>query len=296
MSSLTVNISPETSIHARITRPITPSNKPLLVFLHYWGGSSSTWHKLTSPGSPTTLVTSYPTVALDLRGWGESTGPSDTHAAHYSISALASDVASVLQHIQSNSNTRDLLAHGFLLVGHSMGAKVSLATLSILPAQLLQQLRGLVLVAPAPPTSLELPSEMKDQQKVAYQNEKSIRWTVENVLANAHKLSEQDMDLIIRVSLSGNQLAKEAWPAYGMQEDITENAKRALGLVSYDGFRVRVLVGELDIVEPKERVEDEVVRFFQEIGVGVSLRTVEGVGHLIPLEDPEVVQNEIAHF
>ncbi|KAK1144222.1 hypothetical protein N8T08_005635 [Aspergillus melleus] len=175
-----------------------------------------------------------------------------------------------------------------------MGAKVSLATLSVLPSHLLQKLKGLLLVAPAPPGALELPSEMKDQQKVAYQSEQSIRWTVENVLAQADRLSEHDIDLIVRSSMSGHTLAKEAWPTYGMQEDITDNLARALSSINSDGFRVRVLVGELDIVEPKERILDQVIRFLHDNGVNASLEIVNGVKHLIPLEDPEAVQKEIA--
>lgn len=58
--------------------------------------------------------------------------------------------------------------------------------------------------------------------------------------------------MIIQDSLHGHQLAKEAWPLYGVQEDITDSVKKALGSVS-DDFPVRVLVGEDDIVEPKDR-------------------------------------------
>ncbi|KAI9037911.1 alpha/beta fold hydrolase [Aspergillus affinis] len=296
MSSLTLNVSHETSLHAQITRPSLPSDKPLLVFLHYWGGSSSTWHKLTSPDSPTTVATAYPTIALDLRGWGKSTGPADSHGAPYSISTLASDVAFTLQHISSNNDTQDLLANGFVFVGHSMGAKVSLATLSVLPTYLLQKMKGLLLVAPAPPGALELPSEMKDQQKVAYQSEQSIRWTVENVLAQPDKLSEQDIHFVVRDSLGGHQLAKEAWPTYGMQEDITDSLAKALGSINGDELRVSVLVGERDIVEPKERVLVQVIGFLQENGVNTDLKIVNGVKHLIPLEDPEAIQKEIVLF
>ncbi|KAH8428370.1 uncharacterized protein LDX57_006071 [Aspergillus melleus] len=137
---------------------------------------------------------------------------------------------------------------------------------------------------------------MKDQQKVAYQNQQSIRWTVENVLAQASRLSEHDIDLVVRDSLGGHQLAKEAWPTYGMQEDIRGNLAKALSSINGDEFRVCVLVGELDIVEPKERVLDQVIRFLQDNGVNASLRIVNGVKHLIPLEDPEAIQEEIALF
>lgn len=193
MSSLTLNISSDTAEYMRISRPTTPISKPLLVFLHYWGGSSSTWHKLSSPDSQTSLSTTYPTLALDLRGWGKSTGPSDANRSlhSYSISQLAFDVASTLHHIHSNTDTKDLLTNGFVLIGHSMGARISLATLSILSPRLLCLSKGLVLIAPPPPVALEPPSELKEQQKVVYQSEQSIRWTVENVLSNPDRLSKE---------------------------------------------------------------------------------------------------------
>lgn len=60
-----------------------------------------------------------------------------------------------------------------------------------------------------------------------------------------------------------------------MQEDITDSVKKVLGSVS-DDVLVRVLVGEDDIVESKDRVEAEVVRFLQDHGIRTSLAAVKG--------------------
>ncbi|KAL2817906.1 Alpha/Beta hydrolase protein [Aspergillus cavernicola] len=298
MSSLSISTSPDTTLHVRITRPKTNTRKPLLVFLHYWGGSSLTWYKLVFPDSTTTLSSEYPTAAIDLRGWGQSTGPTeDAAGASYSITTMASDIASVLSQLKSHAQNEDLLANGFVLVGHSMGAKVALATLSALPAaDLLGALKGLVLVAPAPPTALVLPVEMKEQQKVAYETEDSVRWVATNVLSSVEHLSEGDLDIIVRDSLSGNPLAKAAWPAYGMGEDITDEVSGALLALSAAGIQVRVLAGELDVVERKDRVESEVCRFLEGSGVMVSFRVVPAVKHLLPLESPAAVWEEISHF
>lgn len=54
-----------------------------------------------------------------------------------------------------------------------------------------------------------------------------------------------------------------------------------------------MIVGEFDVVEPKERVEAEVVRFLTANGCEVNLTTVEGVKHLIPLKDPKSIYQEI---
>ncbi len=208
---------------------------------------------------------------------------------------MAADVASVLSQVKGDAEYRGLLTHGFVLVGHSRGGKVAMATLSTLPTNLLELLRGLVLVAPAPPTVLVLPPEMKEQQKVAYESAASVRWTVSNVLAGVHNLDPDDMELIVRNSLIGTGLAKEAWPAYGMEQDISYDAKVALGPLA-KSIKIRVLTGELDVVEPRERVQTQVCRFLEDAGVQVSFRVVPGAGHLIPLEAPEAIIEEISHF
>jgi pimeloyl-ACP methyl ester carboxylesterase len=292
MLSTFFSTASQTSIYVRITHPSKQSDKPLLVFLHYWGGASSTWYKLTSPETPTSLAHEYPTVAVDLRGWGKSTGPLDDERA-YSVSAMAADVASVLLQLHQDADNRSTLANAFVLIGQSMGAKVALATLPSLPDNLLKALKGIVLAAPAPPTALVLPVEIKEQQKGAYESAESVRWTVTNVLANAENLNETDLDTVIRDSLSGNPLAKTAWPSYGMEEDVSKSVENVLSKLGTN-LRVRVLAGELDIVEPRERVEKEICRFLEDAGADVSFRVVNGVKHLIPLERPEAIYEAVA--
>ncbi|KAL4799527.1 Alpha/Beta hydrolase protein [Aspergillus venezuelensis] len=296
MESLTFATNFETTIHVRIKQPRQAIAKPLIVFLHYWGGSSSTWHKLTSIDSPTpTKLTSHPTAAIDLRGWGQSSGPAEDIGNAYSITVMAQDVAAVLSQLKKHTKHNTLLDNGLVLVGHSMGAKVALATIQYLTPSLLDNLKGLVLVVPAPPTALILPAEMRKQQKAAYDSEESVRWTVTNVLSNPKNLAEGDMDVIIHDSLAGNAHAKISWPGYGIQEDVSDSVKEALKPVA-DKLRACVLAGELDVVEPPERVKDQTVKFLEDAGVSVSFMVVKGVKHLIPLEDPNAVYEAISTF
>ncbi|KAJ5377334.1 alpha/beta hydrolase [Penicillium cataractarum] len=294
MESCSFQTSPNSVIHAHITRPAKEHSKPLLLFLHYWGGSSQTWHKLTDLDSSTSLSVLYPTIAIDLRGWGQSTGPTDKSGKVYSINEMASDVATLLAHLSEDHTKEDLLEHGFLLVGHSMGAKVALATIGLLNNNLQGLLKGLVLVGPAPPIALDLPPEMKAQQLLAYESEDSVRWTVNNVLAKPGNLSESDIELVAQDSLRGTTFAKVGWLSYGMQEDISQDVQKALA--SRPGLQACVIVGELDIVETRERTEKEVVHFLRQNGVEVPLTVVEGVQHLIPLEDPESIYKEISRY
>ncbi|RHZ44347.1 alpha/beta fold hydrolase [Aspergillus thermomutatus] len=296
MDSITFSHTPDVSIHACISQPTVNHHKPLLVFLHYWGGSSSTWYKLTAPDSPTSLSSAYPVLAIDHRGWGKSTGPSQDNDTAYSISSMAKDVALTLQQLAADQHRKAILAHGFILIGHSMGAKVAMASLSTLPRDLLHRLKGLVLIAPAPPTPLLPDPERREQQKTAYATAQSVRWSVQHILAHPDNLQQEDIDMVIRDSLQGNQLAKTAWPTYSMAEDVSDAVKGALESMDKEKLRVSILVGESDVVEPKERIDKEVRQFFESSGIQVSLKTVPGVKHLLPLECPEMIQREISIF
>ncbi|GLB08478.1 hypothetical protein AtubIFM57258_004367 [Aspergillus tubingensis] len=290
MESHHLSTGPDTKIHFTITKAQSSSSStPLLLFLHYWGGSSSTWHKQTSLTSPHTLSNAYNTVAIDLRGWGQSTGPADS-SKDYSITPMALDVASVLSHLQS---TTSLVDNGLILIGHSMGAKVILATLSKLSDSLLSIIKGLVLVAPAPPTPLILPAEMSEQQRKAYDNEASVRWTVENVLSSVQNISSDDMNMVIRDSLAGSTLARDGWILHGMQEDITSALDEVSTRLAGWKVRVSVLAGAEDIVENKDRIEKEVVGALTQRGFEVQFEVFKGVKHLIPLENPEGIARAI---
>jgi pimeloyl-ACP methyl ester carboxylesterase len=115
-------------------------------------------------------------------------------------------------------------------------------------------------------------------------------------LANPETLDQKDIEMVIRDSLQGNQLAKTAWPTYGMAEDVSDALQRALESVDKEKLRVSILVGESDVVEPQDRADKEVRQFFERGGIQVSMTSVPGVKHLLPLECPETLQQEIAKF
>lgn len=65
---------------------------------------------------------------------------------------MASDVISALDHMKTDPPTTALFNNGIGLVGHSMGAKVAIATVRGVSDDRLGLIKGLVLVAPAPAT------------------------------------------------------------------------------------------------------------------------------------------------
>ncbi|KAB5580853.1 Alpha/Beta hydrolase protein [Coniochaeta sp. 2T2.1] len=239
------------------------ATSPVVIFLHFWGGSSRTWSLVNH-----ITAHDYSTVALDFRGWGESTGPDD--AAAYSIAALAGDITATVRALHLDS---------VVIVGLSMGAKVAQLLAVSLPA-----VRGLILVSPAPPTPLALPTEMREQQMHAYDDADSAQFVAKNVLTFSFR-SRELPGFVVDDMLRGNRWAREAWPAYAMSEDISE-------VVGEIDVPTLVLAAEHDVVEPLERVRMEV----RDRIPGARMEVIPGSGHLSPLDTPEVVAQHILRF
>ena len=87
------------SIHAEVHG----TAEPALVFLHYWGGTSRTWRKVTAE-----LEGQFKTVAYDARGWGMS----EKTLAGYKLADLADEALSLVKALGIKQ---------YVMVGHSMG-------------------------------------------------------------------------------------------------------------------------------------------------------------------------------
>lgn len=258
------NLEHSVTIHAIISNPPCRSAKPALVFLHYWGGSSKTWQWVISH-----LSDEYRIVALDFRGWGESSGPASEDA--YSMSLLASDTEAVIKQLGLGD---------FALVGLSMGAKVA----QLVAAHSPDGLKSIVLLSPAPLSSCRLSPEMKGQQKTAYEHVDNATFVTLNVLT-ASRPAKDVVDVLVADQIRGNKWARAAWPGYGMEEDFAELA---------DAIRVPALVlaAEKDVIETPERVRTEVHNKIRESRWGLLL----GSGHLSPVDRAEEVANRIRDF
>jgi 3-oxoadipate enol-lactonase len=154
-------------------------------------------------------------------------------------------------------------------------------------------LKGVLLIAPAPAGPLILPSEeMKEQQMKAYNTLEAAEFTVRKVLS-AGGLEEDEVKMLVEDTQRGNEWARKAWPSYGMGEDYSDNLRDI-------DVPVRIVVGALDIVEPAERARTEVL---EKINIDTDARdakasmvVVEGSGHMLPLEKPERLAEEIQVF
>lgn len=240
----------------------TGEGTPALVFLHYWGGSTRTWHPVLER-----LAGEVRCVAIDHRGWGRSTAP----ATGYATGDLADDALAVVT---------ALGLADYVLVGHSMGGKVAQLLASRRPAGL----RGVVLVAPAPARPAPVPSEVRAGMAAAYDSRESVLATVDAVLAHA-PLGERIREQIVQDSLAGAAPAKHEWPASTIIEDVSAE----LGRIEAP---VLVVVGEHDQVEPVDLMRSHVLAAIP----GARLEVIPGAGHLLPLERPDQLGDRIAAF
>jgi pimeloyl-ACP methyl ester carboxylesterase len=236
--------------------------EPSLLFLHYWGGSSRTWNLVIDR-----LKTDFRCIAYDHRGWGDSDKPE----AGYSIQDLANDAEAL---IQTLGLTR------YVLIGHSMGGKTAQLLASKRPAGL----EALILVAPAPPTPINLTEAERNQRIQAYQNREAVEFLIQNILTSV-PLPSEIREQIIEDTLKGGLPAKHAWPEKGLLEDIS-------GAVRDIWVPTLVLAGENDQVEKVEVLERELV---PNISIG-RMTTIPKTGHLSPLEVPDKIASQIRAF
>ena len=225
-----------------------------LIFLHYWGGSARTWDPVIA-----CLPASVRSVALNQRGWGGSVASDGL----YDLEALADDVLAV---------TEALSIRRFVVVGHSMGGKVA----QILAGRRPAALEGLVLVAPAPPTPMQVPEEVRAGMLASYQSREGVLQAL-GVLAGSplpHALHEQ----VIGDTLRGEAGAKRAWPGRGMAQDVSAGLEGVT-------LPVDVLIGGHDQIEREAVLRPALSRLLPQ----ATFAIVPEVGHLLPLEAPEAI-------
>jgi pimeloyl-ACP methyl ester carboxylesterase len=145
-------------------------------------------------------------------------------------------------------------------------------------------LKGLILISPAPATPLALPLEMREQQIHAYDNTGSAEYVARNVLTAS--FGDGGLPLfVVDDMLGGNQWAREAWPSYGMAEDVSRVLERI-------DVPVLIMAAEKDQVEVLERVRTEVADRIS----GARMEVLAGSGHLSPLDAHREVADQILGF
>ena len=150
-----------------------------------------------------------------------------------------------------------------------MGGKVALALAARQPAGLV----GLALVSPSPPT----PEPMKDAERArllaGYGDADAMKATLRQI--TARPLPSAFFDAAVADNLRASAPAWRAWLTHGSQEDLSARMPRVQ-------VPVRIVVGAKDQAITGELVTREILARVS--GPEALLKSVPGVGHLLPLE------------
>ena len=246
-SSFLMNIPPTSSDNPH----------PTLVFLHYFGGAARSWQWVEDR-----LSNSYHCVALNLPGFGNTPPlgkPSINEFAQY-----------VLRETQS------LSLDTFTLIGHSMGGKIAVQAAADDPARRIERL---VLVAPSPPTTEQMPSEEKERM-LHHPDRGEAETTVDH--GTVRELPPEQRALAVETQLEIDTATWRWWLLEGMNHSIADQARGV-------SLPITVLASDDDPVITPEAIQQEVLPVLPQ----AKLVRTQDIGHLSPLEDPDWVAEQI---
>jgi 3-oxoadipate enol-lactonase len=236
-----------------------------VLFLHGLGLDKSVWDLAARALAPR-----FDTVRLDLRGHGASSLPMGPYAHH-------DDVARVLDALELPS------AH---LVGLSLGGGVALDTALAHPARV----KSLALIDPTlsgHAWSAAWTSSMRAIRAAAQADGADAAraaWLGHPLFAHARALPEARVRLEAMVGRDPG----ERWSVRDPVRALDPPAALRLAEVRVP---TRIVVGERDL--------EDFQHIARALAVGIAharLTTLEGIGHLAPLEAPAVLNDLLAHF
>jgi pimeloyl-ACP methyl ester carboxylesterase len=224
-------------------------NGPPLLFLHHFGGSSRSWR-----GVIDRLSHRHRCIAPDLPGFGTAAdrpGPFTTAAAADVITALIEALA----------------LQDYRIVGHSMGGKIALAVAARAPPGL----RGLILLAPSPPTPEPIPAADRGHLLASWGDRDATAAIVDKISVRA--LSRLDREQQIADMLASSQEAWAAWLNRGSREDLSA----ALGRIAVP---ITIVSGSGDRTVGTAVLHRELLQKTP----SATLEIISGAGHLLPIE------------
>lgn len=232
------------------------SDRPALVFAHYFGGSARSWVPLLAA-----LGGEFECIVPDLPGFGGTPAPLDPSLDRYAaaFAALAP-------------------LRPWIAVGHSMGGKIALGAALRRPVDL----AGLILIAPSPPTPEPMTPKDRLKTLAAFGDYAAAR---EHFAAITQcRLSPVLFEACVEDELNVDHAAWSWWLKCGSRDDIS-------GVASSLNLPVLVVTGNNDIVFGPETASGVAARI-----AGARLETIAGAGHLVPLECPHAVADAVRRF
>ena len=222
--------------------------------LHYWAGSGWEFNLLRP-----LLPVGTQLLAPDLPGFGQQAALA---GFDYSVKSYTDWVAAYIEAHKLDE---------YVVLGHSMSGKFALALAARQPAGL----RGLVLIAPSPPTPEPISDEGRTASLAAYGKREEAEKTFATI--TSRPLPEVVRQAVIADNLRTSRAAWNAWLTSGSKEDIS-------ALMPAIQVPCQLLGGEDDRAIPLDAQRHQTLPL---LPAGSALTVVPGAGHLLPLEAPE---------
>ncbi len=242
------------------------SDAPAILLLHYFGGSSREWDII----APLLAERGHFCAALDARGHGDSDA-----AERYTVGDMAKDSLAAADESRFHSHP-----NGWILVGHSMGGKTALDLAASAPPGL----RGLILIAPSPPTPQPVSDDERRQEIDSYGDAAASEKSAIQIAVVP--LPEAALTVFVEDNLRTNKGAWIAWMENGTREDISEVTARIQ-------LPTLLITGGKDPVIPQEVYEHEVA---ERLPRRPERMVIPEGGHLITMTHPELIARKIAEW
>lgn len=263
-SYLPCNYTPTYKASEVIHRP----RQATIVFLHDFGATSHTFKRVID-GCPCHCIT------VDFRGCGES---SRAHASRlYSVEQMAEDIEKLLPKLEHVTD--------FILAGHGMGAKIAQIVASGKPKGLI----GLALINPVPASPWIL-SRQKMQRLYGSCETRTEALDFANGVLSAFpgSLTVADLDMISANAIKQDPALTIAWLREGSEGKEGDWS----GLLDEIEIPTTAITGTYDRLVGVRTVLEEVYRKIY----GCIIVKVEDAGHLLPLERPMKLIEELQAF
>ena len=224
--------------------------KKTIVLLHYFGGNGDSWRWVAER-----LKKKFSLVVITLPGFGNT--PSFTEPSIY-------DYATYI-----NACIADLKLTNYLLCGHSMSGKLILYADQIAVSN---KAKGLVLIAPSPPT-IEKMEEDEKQRMLPKPTPESAKESVDKSIVRP--LTKRRLAVAVDSQLQVEAKTWQWWLQEGMVDDISDRIK---GIET----PIYVICAKEDPVIDMNAIYEEVLPNLYK----PKLIQLGRCGHLVPLEAP----------
>jgi pimeloyl-ACP methyl ester carboxylesterase len=243
---------------------------PTVVLPHCWGCSHAVW----VPVARRLVEAGHRVVLYDQRGHGDST----RGTSQLTIELLGDDLAAVMA-------ARDV--HDAVLAGHSMGGMTIMSLATHHPEVLKAEARAIVLVATAATNAASGPVQAQ-QFAAALMGSPAVARVLRS--SNGHRFVRGAFGteaLRAQVDLTRTLFADCDPPVRAgyLTAMSTMNLLEGIATIA---MPTTVVVGSKDRLTPPSRARQMVATI-----PGARLVTLEGRGHMLPLEDPDTVTDEI---